>query len=270
MTTATRPASADAGPAPSLGAAGALRATGRLAASEARLLTRNLPDLLVPIAMPVGLMLILGMTGTADGPIPGEGGMSAMELFLIPSAVTMIAAMIGLLNMPVTMVAYRQTGVLRRLSVTPVGPGRMLGVQLAVNAVQALFGTALALTVFALVFDVRMPAAPLLTAGAILLGIAAMYGIGLVIASFARTYGEALGAGMVLFFATMGIGGGVTPTDNLPDWLGAIGEHLPFGAMVSLVEGSWTDGSIAAAPVAVLAIAALAGPAVARLFFRWE
>ena len=92
-------------------------ATATLAAIEGRLLLRD-PASLFTVAIPVFLLVVFGASSRA--------GATAV----LPTTLATAIGLFGLYLVPTTLATYRERGILRRLSVTPLPPARLLGVQL--------------------------------------------------------------------------------------------------------------------------------------------
>jgi ABC-2 type transport system permease protein len=245
------------------------RAWALLTLTEGRLMVRDTAGLIVPLGLP---MLIMVMNGAGSD---GEGterfrGLPALDAYVVPLTIVMVVALIGMVNMPAVLAAYRRTGVLRRLSVTPAHPALVLVAQVVVSLAQTLVGVALALLVARLGFQVSMPRGLLSAVGVFVLVTVAMYALGMVVAALAPTPNSAVAVGLVLFFATMAVGGGFGPRENLPGWLAAAGEYAPYGAGLEALSACWTGVPPGLAHLGALAVTAVVAAAVAARTFRWS
>jgi ABC-2 type transport system permease protein len=115
---------------------------------------------------------------------------------------------------------------------------------------------------------VPAPRHPLGFAATFLLGTAAVFAVGLLIAARSPRARAATGVGSVLFMLAMFFGGVYLPKYLLPDWLVRIGDYVPPGAGV--LWDTWVGTGPKWLPLAVLAGIALAATAGAARFFRWE
>jgi ABC-2 type transport system permease protein len=74
-----------------------------------------------------------------------------------------------------------------------------------------------------------------------------------------------------LYLVLLLLGGMVIPLDELPDVVRTVAELLPAAALADIVTGSLTDGGdVAARSWLVLTAWAVAAPAAAVRWFRWE
>lgn len=231
-------------------------------------MVRDTAGLLVPLGLPMLIMVMNGLGADGAG-TDRHRGLPALDAYIVPLTIVMVVALIGMVNLPAVLASYRRTGYLRRLSVTPAHPLLVLVAQVLVSLAQALAGVAIALLVARLAFEVSMPRDPLTAIGVFCLVTTAMYALGMLVAAIAPTTSSAIAIGLVLFFATMAVGGGFGPRENLPGWLAALGEYLPYGAGLTALSDSWTGAPPDPAHFGALtATAALAAAAAARTF-RW-
>ncbi|MEY2465170.1 MAG: type transport system permease protein, partial [Acidimicrobiaceae bacterium] len=80
-----------------------------------------------------------------------------------------------------------------------------------------------------------------------------------------------LAAANGLYLVLLLLGGMVVPVSELPSGVRAVAELLPSAALVDALVGSVTAGhSVAGKSWAVLTVWAIAAPALAARFFRWE
>ncbi|WP_163541599.1 ABC transporter permease [Occultella kanbiaonis] len=242
-------------------------AWGQMFLAEARMIVRDTSGLLLPIGMPMLLMVMYGIGDGADELLPD--GTTVMNAILMPLTITMVVALVGVVNMPSFLSSYRKYGILKGLAVTPARPVLILLAQMVVSLAQVLLGVALMMGLGAAFFGVTLPASLgwALLAGALLL--AAMYGVGILIAALAPTTNAALAIGLGAFFLMLALGGGFGPVAGLPDVLRTIGDALPYGAGNAALSAAW----VGAVPetrhlVALGAWAAVTGGLAAKLF-RW-
>ncbi|OLT48245.1 ABC transporter [Saccharomonospora sp. CUA-673] len=239
-----------------------------LTAHEARMVRRDTAGLLFPLGMPL-LILVMSGGGESDA-VPGMAGMSQQMAFLLPMAITMVVAMIGVINVPSFLATYRRYKMLRRLSVTPASPMMVLVAQMVVGLVQALAGIALLLVVAALMFDVAPPAGPLTLVGVFALMTTAMFALGMLVAAVSPTPNAALAIGLIGFFAIMALGGGFGNAESLPSWLSTAGGYLPFGAGLQSMLAAWTGQAVDAGQLAALVVTTVVAGAVSARLFKWE
>jgi ABC-2 type transport system permease protein len=261
--TTTQPFSPDAVQARRPGA----RAWITLIVAEAKMVVRDTAGLIIPVGMPL-LILVMQMPMLSD--VTTGTGHSAVEIYSLPVVFAMVVATVAVINMPSFLATYRKTKVLRRLAVTPASPAMVLVAQMVVSAVQVAVGIGLAYLVSVVFFDAGLPDRLLTAALVLIVTFAAMYGLGLVVASVAPTPNSAVAIGLVAFFGIAALGGMFGPVENLPDILAEIGVWLPFGAAVEAMQTAWVGGTVAWENWVSLLGSAVLGCAVAGALFRWE
>jgi len=239
-----------------------------LTKTEAKLLLRDPAAVFFVIVFPPLLLLVLGAIPPFREPNP-ETGVRTIDLY-VPILVAMAIAMFALSGLPNQLAGYRERGILRRMSTTPVSPAMMLTANLIVFVVTALGVTAVLLALGKLAFDVELPRQLPGYALVYLLSLVSMLSIGLFIAAVVRTAKAAAAAGQVLFFPILFFAGLWMPRAAMPDTLRQISDYTPLGAGVQALTDTAAGGTPQLLHIVVmLAWIAVTGIAAARLF-SWE
>src|SRR6266496_3040400 len=110
----------------------------RMTAVEAKLFLRDPGAPITVLGIPLALLLVFGLMPDANKPSEEFGGHAPLSTVIAPMAVTILLAMLALTLFPTAMATYREKGVLKRLSASPVPPTRLLTAQLAVNLAAAV------------------------------------------------------------------------------------------------------------------------------------
>jgi ABC-2 type transport system permease protein len=244
-------------------------AFGKVVLNEARLAWRLPAGLIFGVALPLLLLIIFGELHSFQRPQAGTGGLTLFDVY-VPILISFVIAMLALISLPGPLVSYRDQGILRRFSATPVPPSWVLAAQLVIHFCLAVTSLFILIVVGIAGFGLDVPKNPGALMLAIALSIAALFAIGLSIAAAARSgiAARALGAGVfypLLFFAGLWL-----PRQLMPGALLTISNYTPLGASVEAVQDSMQGQFPPAAPLLVLAGYALVFAFVARRFFRWE
>jgi ABC-2 type transport system permease protein len=177
-------------------------------------------------------------------------------------------ATLGLNALPTRLATYREKGILRRLSTTPVRAGTVLIAQLAVYLVVAIAAMALLVVIGKLTFDVPLPRDVLGFIAAYLVGMTSLFALGLVVAAVASTSRAGAALSVVLFFLTMFLGGVYLPRVFLPDFLIGIGAYTPPG--VQALQDAWLGSAPQLPQLATMAAITVVAAVRAARAFRWE
>jgi ABC-2 type transport system permease protein len=241
----------------------------KLTRSEVRLFLREPIAVFFGVAFPAILVIVLGSIPGFREPDKNLGGLRIIDLYVTIS-IALTLAMLGLQLTPAVLAGYRERGVLRRLSATPVHPALLLAAQLISAMLTAIVAVALVLVVGRVAFAVPVPRQFVGFVIAFLMSAAALYALGLLVAAIAPTGKAGNAIGVVLFFPVMFFAGLYVPREALPGSLNRIGDFTPLGAGEQAMHDALTRSWPHAGQLLVLAgYLVVCGAAAARLF-RWE
>ena len=237
--------------------------------NEARLTWRRPIGLIAGVALPVVLLVIFGKVGKFQQHSAILGGLTPFDLYL-PILVVFALAMLALLGLPMPIASYRELGVLRRLSTTPVPPSWLLAAQGVVQLCLALASLVIIFVTSVAAFGAPAPKSPAGLILSVAVSVAGLFPIGLAITAIARTANGASVIGRLAFFPLMFFAGLWLPRALMPNLLVDISNYTPLGAAVQATQASILQGFPPAAPLLVLAGYALVFAFLAKRFFRWE
>lgn len=237
--------------------------------TETRLFLREPGSLFWILVFPAALMTVLGLIPSFREADEALGGRSVIDLY-VPVAILLAMIMAGLQAMPPVLTGYRERGILRRMSATPVRPSALLAAQIVLHGAASLGSAALVIAAGRVAFGVRLPGQAAGYLLALLLAVACVLALGATICALSRTSKAATAVGSVAYLVMMFTAGVWVPVQTMPDLLRRIVEVTPFGAasqaMNQAASGSWPDW--AHLGVMVLWTAVLG--ATATRLFRWE
>ena len=104
----------------------------------------------------------------------------------------------------------------------------------------------------------------------LLLGIAALFSLGLLVAAVAPTARSAAGLGWLLFFPNMFLAGVYIPTEEMSPVMRQIGTFTPLGSALHAVRDSWMGLAPRPEYLGIMAAYAVIAGALAARFFRWD
>ncbi|MCX4856835.1 ABC transporter permease [Streptomyces canus] len=237
--------------------------------TEVRLFRREPGALFWILLFPTLLLVILGSIPSFRNHEADLGGLRTIDVY-VPVAVLLGLIVGGLQSMPQTLTGYRERGILRRMSTTPVRPTALLTAQMAVYGGAALASALLALLVGRFAFAVRLPEQLFGYLLALVLAVLVALALGAVISALSRTTKIAGAIGSAVFFPSMFCAGVWAPVQTMPDVLARIVGYTPFGAAAEALNraaaGDWPGWT----HLCVLVVWTVLLTAAASRWFRWE
>jgi len=237
---------------------------------EWKLYSRDRVAMFWTFAFPLFLLLGFG-TIFRNGSVAGPHALTHAA-YLLPGLLGMNLVSMGLFNVGMVIVNYREKGKYRRLAVTPLPTwifllGQILH-RLSLTALQA----SLMLAVGHFVFGISNQGSYLLLAGVMGLGTACFMAMGFALAGFARTAEGYSAFANAFFFPMMFLSGVYFSVDTAPRWMQVAVVMLPLSPYLKALRAIFNDGASLAGQGAGLAVVVLwtvacFGLAVRR--FRW-
>jgi ABC-2 type transport system permease protein len=242
----------------------------QLTRMEARLYLRDPLTLGFVFLLPLALLLAFGIPPDSRKPSEDFGGQVPIDTVLPSMALSLAFGMLGAFTLPAYLVDYRVRGVLRRLSTTPASPAMMLIAQLLISLALAAVAVVLVIAVGAAALGMTLPGNPPGLLLVLVLGVAALFSLGLVIAAVAPDTAKAGALGALLFFPSLFMAGIYLPKEQMGSTLSRIGDFTPLSAFRESLEATWTGGAPEPLAVAVMTVFTAAAGAAAARTFRWE
>jgi ABC-2 type transport system permease protein len=237
--------------------------------AEFRIFRREPGALFWIMVFPTVLLVILGSIPSFRETDASLGGIRLVDAY-VPVTVLLSLIMAGLQAMPPLITGYRERGILRRMSTTPVRPAAVLGTQMGIYGTAALISALLSLAVGRLAFDVALPRQAFGYALALLLAILCGLALGALVSALARTTKAATAIGSAVFFPMMFSAGVWLPVQAMPDALAHVVELTPLGATAQALGDAAGGDWPGLTHLGVLVLWAVALSAGAARWFRWE
>src|SRR5580658_1593445 len=237
--------------------------------NEARLTWRRPIGLIAGVALPVFLTVRFGELPAFHHTSASFGGLTPFDAY-VPVLAVFSLAMLALLGLPIPLASYRELGLLRRLSTTPVPPSWLLAAQGLVQLCVALAALAVIFVISVVAFGAPVPKSPGGLLVSVMLSIAGLFPIGLMIAAMSKTAGAASVIGRLAFFPLIFFAGLWLPRALMPPVLLDISNYSPLGPAVQAMQSSMLTGFPTVQPLLVLAGYAVVFGFLAKRFFRWE
>ncbi len=194
---------------------------------------RNPPAMFFVIFLPAGIFAVLGFLGL-EGIIRFEAEVTYTE-FLLPGIMAMALMQTGIYTVAYTLIDYRRTQVLKRLSLTPLSPARFLWAQIISRFVIAILQTAVLIVVGIAVFGTKVQGLLILPV-LIFLGSVLFLNFGFLIAAFAKDYEEAAPYTTIIGLPLVFLGDVFFSVANLPPGLASLANYLPLKPLASLLR----------------------------------
>lgn len=132
-----------------------------------------------------GLLLVFGLMPDINRPDPQFGGHSPLATLIAPISIAVLLGMLALNVLPTYLATYREKGILRRLSASPVHPSTLLTAQLLVQLAAAAVVVLLLVGVGTIGLGMPAPGNLIGFLISLMLGVASLFAVGLLIAAVA-------------------------------------------------------------------------------------
>ncbi len=236
---------------------------------EGKLALREPTSLVMGIGVPTILLVVFGLIGMfSPGNVSGTS-YTVIELY-VPTIMVIGFIFVGVSVLPNTMVRYREIGWLRRVSVTPEAPSRLLAAQLIVNLVLALAGILIVILGSELFFGASLDVSLPYFALSVVLSIAVIFSLGLLVAALVPSQSVANGVGGGLVFLLMFLAGLWVPPAAVGGPLATIMYYSPSGAAAQAMLYSVFNTAPPYTAIVTMVVYALAFSFIATRYFRWE
>jgi len=223
------------------------RGFGRLVLTEGKVWLRG-SDVLWVLLLPV--VLILGMAAiapelreTASGDTWAGTpfyGVAVINVTL-PAMLTMPIAITALTIMPTAFGGFREKGILRRFSATPMRPQSMFAAHFIINVVMALAGALIAVIVTSFLFNIANPNNIALVVLGFVLGMAAMMALGSLVSARVSRASTGTAIGNIIFFPLL-LTASVFTVIEPGTVLYQIARVSPLGAASQVMTYGWFGG----------------------------
>jgi ABC-2 type transport system permease protein len=213
----------------------------KLVKCETKMAWRVPIGLVLGVAVPILLVIIFGAVPGMNRTESKLGGLTYFDVYF-PVVLALAVAILALVNLPTRLANYREQGILRRLSTTPVSPSWMLAAQLIINLVLAAVALGIVVTIATSAYSLAVPAQLGGFVLAMALTVAAMFAIGLWLSAFARSGAVANGLGQLILYPMLFFAGLWLPREQMTPVLRDIGDWTPLGAAVQSMQTSMQGG----------------------------
>lgn len=238
--------------------------------NEMKLSIRDMNMLIFAIAMPLVILIVLGVIYGGKPAFSGATYSFIEQSFSATCTVSICAG--SLMGLPLVVADYRERKILKRFRVTPVSPVLLLGVELTVYI---LYCAASLLTLAAaagLFWKVRIHGSVLTFVGSWLLTMLSTLSIGMLVGGVAKNAKQAGVIASLLYFPMLVFSGTTLPVEVMPRAMQKVVSLFPLTQGITLMKHSFLGISTGTVwiPVTVMIVVMLLCTGLAIRFFRWE
>lgn len=237
---------------------------------EGRVALRGIDGIFFGILMPIGIALLIGMI---CGEKPAfEGANYTFVQGSFAALITVGICATAFMGIPLTLADYRDKKILKHYCVTPVSPAVILLVQVVLNMITALTSAVGVYLMMKFGFGYQLQGSILGFIGSYVLVMAAMYGIGMLMASLCTTVKIANLVCTLVYFPMLFLSGATIPYEVLPSPLQAVANVLPLTQGIKLLKGYslGTPMDDLAFPLLLMLGIAVISSIISVKKFRWE
>lgn len=247
-----------------------MRGLWQLTLTELRLNLRNPMMVFWSIAFPVLWMSLFG--AIFSEPMPGYEyvGLSYAN-FLLPGGIAIVILASAFIGMPIALTTYKETGVLKRLRVTPLKTSTLA---LGFTFSQFIFiaiGIIVLFVVGKLAFDVQVLGSWAVLIGVIIFGMLTFLALGGAIGSLVGSWRAAAVITQIIFIPMLFLSDMFMPISIFPDWLQPVCKALPLTplniVLRDIIYGVPLDNLWR---LWIMAGWLVVGGIITVRFFRWE
>lgn len=237
---------------------------------ESKLFMRDFTSIFFMLGMPIMLLLLFGSI-YGNTPSATFGGLGSVDVS-VPANFAIIIVVAGIMSLPMTVVSYREKGILKRFRATPMSPSVILFVQFFIYIIVGFFGAAILILLGKLIYGLRIPGSLFQTVLAFLLSCASIFSLGFFLASILKTFRSVSLVAFILYFPMIFLSGATLPREFLPKGVYMVSQFLPLTHVVNLLRGIWAGQSwgMFHKEIIILVGVMIVSIAVSIKIFRWE
>lgn len=238
--------------------------------TELKISLRGMDMLIFAIAMPVIIMVVLGILYGNKPAFEGAEYTFIAQSFGAVSAIAISAG--GVMGLPLVVSDYRNKKILKRFQVTPTSPTLILAVQIAIYALYAIASLILVYITAAVFFSYQFSGSWIQFLGSYFLVMISMFSIGLLVGGVAPNIKIASVLASILYFPMLIFSGATLPYEVMPTTLRRIADVMPLTQGIKLLKatsiGLPMDDVLF--PIVVMCFIALICIVTSLRFFKWE
>lgn len=179
---------------------------------------------------------------------------------------------IGLMALPLTLADYREKNILKKLKVTPISPGLLLGIQVLVQSIMAVISALITTIAAVILFKYNFAGSIIQTIFSYFLVLVSIFSIGLLITSIAPNLKKAGFICSLVYFPMLLFSGTTIPGSVFPDIVQKIASFLPLTQGIKLLNGITLGKSLFDFPIqlTVLILITIISVVFSIKLFKWS
>lgn len=247
-----------------------MKALYTLTKTELKLAFREFSGVLFITLTPVGLFILLGVIYGNNPAYEGAEYTLLQQTF--PAIITIGIIATGLMGIPMGISDYRDKKILKRFRVTPANPLTMLLAQGISSLLFSLVSVGLVWLVAKIFFGYKMIGSLEIFTLYFLLTLTAMYSLGFLIASIARTAKSSNSLASILYFPMLLVSGATIPYEILPKALQLFSDIMPLNHGIKLLKASSLNIGVENGIISVVYLGGLTviSVIISVKTFKWE
>lgn len=236
---------------------------------ETKLFVRQ-PGVYIGLALPLAFLLIFGSI-YGNTPTAFFNGRGPLD-FYMPAYIVLLIVSNAFFALPITLVNYREKGILFRLQATPLRPLSILSAQIGSNFLMTTVEALILVVLGAIFYHVHVTSTIFSVMLAYVLGILSIFALGFFVASLVSNVRVASFAGTILFLVALYLSGLTVPLKIYPPVVQQIAQFLPMTHAVTLLQDLWLGASWSThwADVLVLSGLLVICMLASSKLFRWR
>jgi ABC-2 type transport system permease protein len=235
---------------------------------ELKLLGRDPVTVVFTLALPVIVLYVLGQVFGNTAKPNFYRGVGAMN-FYVPAYLGLAVASMGLIGLPVHLAGYRERGILKRFRASDVPIASIIGGQIVVTVVAGAVGGLILWIAAIISYHVDLPRDPALVLLAFVISALCFGSIGVLLGTVLPGARAAQGAGIILWFVMMMVGGAGPPPEVIGQTLRAVSEATPLKHVVTLIQDPWLGFGWNYGEMVVVSAIAVVCAGLAALLLRY-
>lgn len=238
--------------------------------TDLKLSIRGMDMVIFAIIMPVVVLIILGLLYGSKPAFEGADNTFLEQSF--GALVTIAICAGGVMGLPLVISDYRGKKILKCYKVTPVHPGLILLVQVAIYTIYSIASFVLLYLVATLFFDYKFDGSWLGFLGSYFMVMVSMFSIGMMVGGIAKDSKTAGMIASILYFPMLIFSGATLPYEVMPVALQKVVDILPLTQGIKLLKATSIGLPVenVLLPIVVMIVIAVVCIGISIRFFKWE